>query len=49
MDTRVKPAYDDSNQQLATDADMTWRTTVLTLFPEMFPVPLGISLAGSAL
>ena len=28
---------------------MTWRTTVLTLFPEMFPGPLGFSLAGKAL
>jgi tRNA (guanine37-N1)-methyltransferase len=27
----------------------TWRATVLTLFPEMFPGPLGISLAGRAL
>jgi tRNA (guanine37-N1)-methyltransferase len=26
-----------------------WRTTVLTLFPEMFPGSLGISLAGKAL
>ena len=26
-----------------------WRSTVLTLFPEMFPGPLGISLAGKAL
>jgi tRNA (guanine37-N1)-methyltransferase len=26
-----------------------WRTIVLTLFPEMFPGPLGISLAGKAL
>jgi tRNA (guanine37-N1)-methyltransferase len=26
-----------------------WRTTVLTLFPEMFPGPLGASLAGKAL
>ncbi len=25
---------------------MTWRATVLTLFPEMFPGPLGVSLAG---
>ncbi|MGL5168879.1 MAG: tRNA (guanosine(37)-N1)-methyltransferase TrmD [Afipia sp.] len=25
-----------------------WRATVLTLFPEMFPGPLGISLAGKA-
>jgi tRNA (guanine37-N1)-methyltransferase len=28
---------------------MSWRATVLTLFPEMFPGPLGISLLGKAL
>ena len=28
---------------------MTWRAVVLTLFPEMFPGPLGHSLAGRAL
>ena len=28
---------------------MTWKATVLTLFPEMFPGPLGLSLAGKAL
>jgi tRNA (guanine37-N1)-methyltransferase len=28
---------------------MTWRATVLTLFPEIFPGPLGASLAGKAL
>src|SRR6187455_3129610 len=28
---------------------MTWRATILTLFPEMFPGPLGVSLAGRAL
>ena len=28
---------------------MTWRATALTLFPEMFPGPLGDSLAGKAL
>jgi tRNA (guanine37-N1)-methyltransferase len=28
---------------------MTWRATVLTIFPEMFPGPLGGSLAGKAL
>ena len=28
---------------------MTWRASVLTIFPEMFPGPLGISLAGKAL
>ena len=27
---------------------MTWHATVLTLFPEMFPGPLGVSLAGRA-
>lgn len=27
---------------------MGWKATVLTLFPEMFPGPLGISLAGQA-
>ncbi|NOG70387.1 tRNA (guanosine(37)-N1)-methyltransferase TrmD [Roseicella sp. DB1501] len=28
---------------------MSWRATILTLFPEMFPGPLGQSLAGRAL
>src|SRR4051812_28547430 len=28
---------------------MTWRASVLTLFPEMFPGPLGASLVGKAL
>jgi tRNA (guanine37-N1)-methyltransferase len=27
---------------------VTWRATVLTLFPEMFPGPLGVSLLGKA-
>jgi tRNA (guanine37-N1)-methyltransferase len=27
---------------------MTWAATVLTLYPEMFPGPLGVSLAGRA-
>ena len=31
------------------DITTPWRATVLTLFPEMFPGPLGISLAGRAL
>ena len=31
------------------DAAAPWRATVLTLFPEMFPGPLGLSLAGDAL
>lgn len=29
--------------------DMTFKATVLTLYPEMFPGPLGVSLAGRAL
>ena len=28
---------------------MVWRATILTLFPDMFPGPLGLSLAGDAL
>jgi tRNA (guanine37-N1)-methyltransferase len=28
---------------------MSWRATVLTIFPDMFPGPLGASLAGKAL
>ncbi len=30
-------------------SDHSWHATVLTLFPEMFPGPLGISLLGKAL
>src|SRR5258708_11886972 len=47
MDTRVKPAYD--GPRILHGSNMTWRATVLTLFPEMFPGPLGVSLAGKAL
>ncbi|HEY2247492.1 MAG TPA: tRNA (guanosine(37)-N1)-methyltransferase TrmD [Bradyrhizobium sp.] len=28
---------------------MTWRATILTLFPDVFPGPLGVGLAGKAL
>ena len=28
---------------------MTWAASVLTLFPDMFPGPLGLSLAGKAM
>lgn len=34
---------------IPTPTGPTWRATVLTLFPEMFPGPLGLSLAGQAL
>ena len=33
----------------STEARAPWRATVLTLFPELFPGPLGASLAGEAL
>src|SRR5262249_58661345 len=33
----------------ALGSSMTWQATVLTIFPEMFPGPLGSSLAGRAL
>src|SRR3954470_14674014 len=32
-----------------TSKSTIWRATVLTLFPDMFPGPLGVSLAGRAL
>jgi tRNA (guanine37-N1)-methyltransferase len=32
-----------------TSSKPIWRATILTLFPEMFPGPLGVSLAGKAL
>jgi len=32
-----------------TSTSTIWRATILTLFPEMFPGPLGVSLAGKAL
>jgi tRNA (guanine37-N1)-methyltransferase len=31
------------------ETHIMWRATVLTIFPEMFPGPLGLSLAGKAL
>ena len=33
----------------SSDGRRAWRAHILTLFPEMFPGPLGISLAGQAL
>ncbi|WP_291685310.1 tRNA (guanosine(37)-N1)-methyltransferase TrmD [Bradyrhizobium sp.] len=35
--------------EMKTSEARIWRATVLTLFPEMFPGPLGVSLAGKAL
>lgn len=35
--------------ELATPERMPWRAAVLTIFPEMFPGPLGASLLGQAL
>ena len=34
---------------MAAEAANVWRATVLTAFPEMFPGPLGFSLAGRGL
>jgi tRNA (guanine37-N1)-methyltransferase len=48
MDTQVKPAYDGLDSPV-TSLTMTWHATVLTLFPDLFPGPLGASLAGKAL
>jgi len=36
-------------QRMRTSNDMTWTASVLTIFPSMFPGPLGTSLAGRAL
>src|SRR6201988_848318 len=35
-------------EEIMTDRS-PWRATILTLFPEMFPGPLGVSLSGKAL
>ncbi|MBV8826029.1 MAG: tRNA (guanosine(37)-N1)-methyltransferase TrmD [Bradyrhizobiaceae bacterium] len=34
---------------MTTDRPIMWAASVLTIFPEMFPGPLGLSLAGKAL
>src|SRR5262245_63705630 len=36
-------------ERTRTDNAMPWRASVLTIFPEMFPGPLGTSLSGKAL
>jgi tRNA (guanine37-N1)-methyltransferase len=49
----MKPSFDGraraGHWKAMTSNTTIWRTTVLTLFPEMFPGPLGVSLAGKAL
>ena len=32
-----------------TQASLPWTATILTLYPDMFPGPLGVSLSGDAL
>src|SRR5690606_7955078 len=50
MDPRGVVARDRSDTAgCAGAARMTFAATVLTLYPEMFPGPLGVSLAGRAL
>jgi tRNA (guanine37-N1)-methyltransferase len=44
----IKPGMTTS-ELLTWCPSMTWRATILTLFPGMFPGPLGASLAGRAL
>ena len=39
---------EDSMKTKSVAMSNTWRATVLTLFPEMFPGALGISLIGKA-
>ncbi len=41
-----KTSADDTTPQTASEP---WRASVVTLFPEMFPGPLGLSLSGNAL
>ncbi|SDF77187.1 tRNA (guanine37-N1)-methyltransferase [Thalassobaculum litoreum DSM 18839] len=50
MDERSGPQVERQSEALSSDgATGGWQATVLTLFPEMFPGPLGLSLAGKAL
>src|SRR5204863_8041915 len=39
----------DKSWKAMTSNAAPWRATILTLFPDMFPGPLGVSLAGKAL
>lgn len=46
----TRPPGDDRSPNTAPPgASPPWRAAVVTLFPEMFPGPLGLSLAGTAL
>jgi tRNA (guanine37-N1)-methyltransferase len=42
-------AVETRTSEIRASETKIWRATVLTLFPEMFPGPLGVSLAGKAL
>jgi tRNA (guanine37-N1)-methyltransferase len=42
-------SYDSRMKTEPTSSHMPWQACILTLFPEMFPGPLGFSLAGQAL
>src|SRR5258708_3457291 len=49
---RRRPSRDERSEAARINPNasgMMWRATVLTIFPEMFPGPLGASLAGKAL
>jgi tRNA (guanine37-N1)-methyltransferase len=47
--TEASSAYPMPHFPTSDETRAPWRATVLTLFPEMFPGPLGMSLAGQAL
>ena len=40
---------EDCSERRQGELGLMWRASVLTIFPEMFPGPLGVSLAGKAL
>jgi tRNA (guanine37-N1)-methyltransferase len=49
-DAVTKTVLPDADQNQPTpEARVPWHATVVTLFPEMFPGPLGFSIAGQAL
>ena len=49
MPGRVDAAADNASWEAMTADPAPWRATLLTLYPEMFPGPLGLSLSGEAL
>src|SRR5476649_2825108 len=48
MTSKSKTSKSKTSESKTSESNI-WHATVLTLFPEMFPGPLGVSLAGKAL